>query len=98
MRYTDAQIRDEIRASIEVDGSMRKFARRVGVSVTLVSMILSRDLPPGPKIATALGFTEDGKRWVRAADGVHKPDATDCSKPSKDTKCEKSKHHMHERS
>jgi lambda repressor-like predicted transcriptional regulator len=64
-RYTDSDIRAELRRAIEHAGSLRKWAKGADVSATLVSQVLTRDLPPGPKIASALGFQDDGRRWVR---------------------------------
>jgi hypothetical protein len=64
-RFADDDVRTAMRQAIELAGSLRRFAAEVGVSPTHVSLVLTRDLPPGPAIATALGFIEDGKRWVR---------------------------------
>lgn len=65
-RYTDDDVRRELRIAIERAGSMRKFALSINVSATQVSQVLARELPPGPRIAAALGFAEDGYRWVRS--------------------------------
>ena len=64
-RFTDDDVRRLLRRDVERAGSIRKWAQDTGLSATYVSQVLARDLPPGPRIAGALGFKDDGKRWVR---------------------------------
>jgi hypothetical protein len=63
-RFTDADIRRDLAAWVTEHG-LRGCARQLGVSPTMVSLVLKDRLPPGPKIATALGYVEDGLRWVK---------------------------------
>jgi hypothetical protein len=63
-RYTDADIRRDL-ASLIAEHGLRGAARQLNVSPTMVSLVMKAALPPGPKIASALGYTEDGLRWVR---------------------------------
>lgn len=64
-RYTDSDVRAELRRAVERAGSLRRWAESADVSAAMVSQVLARDLPPGPKIARALGFHDDGRKWVR---------------------------------
>jgi hypothetical protein len=64
-RFTDDDVRSAMEQAIEDAGSLRQFAKLAGVSPTFVSLVRTRGMPPGPRIAAALGFVEDGQRWVR---------------------------------
>lgn len=64
MRFSDDDIRQELRARIALT-SLRGVARDIGVSPAMVSQVVNRNFPPGPKIATALGYSDDGLRWVK---------------------------------
>jgi hypothetical protein len=64
-RFTDDDVRDCLEQAITDAGSLRQFAKLAGVSPTFVSFVRKRGMPPGPRIAAALGFVEDKQRWVR---------------------------------
>lgn len=64
-RYSDDDVRAELRRAIERAGSLRKWAENADVSASHVSQVMLRQIPPGPKIAAALGFRDDGRKWVR---------------------------------
>lgn len=64
-RYTDDDVRAELRRAIDRAGSLRKWAEGADVSASHVSQVMLRQIPPGPRIAAALGFEEDGRRWIR---------------------------------
>jgi lambda repressor-like predicted transcriptional regulator len=63
-RFTEDDVRAALRQAIERAGSLRKWAESAEVSSAHVSQVLQRELPPGPRIAAALGFVEDGRRWI----------------------------------
>lgn len=64
-RFTDDDVRDALRKAVAKSGSQRKTADSIGVSSVYVSKVLNGQTPPGPSVASALGFVEDGARWVR---------------------------------
>jgi len=64
-RYTDDDVRAELRRAIDRAGSLRKWSESADVSASHVSQVMLRQISPGPKISAALGFYDDGKRWVR---------------------------------
>lgn len=64
-RFTDDDVRDALRKAVAKSGSQRKAADTIGVSSVHIGKVLSGRVPPGPTIASALGFVEDGARWVR---------------------------------
>ena len=66
-RFTDDDVRSAMEQAIEDAGSLRQFAKLAGVSPTFVSLVRNRGTSPGPRIAAALGYFEDGQRWVRHA-------------------------------
>jgi transcriptional regulator with XRE-family HTH domain len=66
MRFSDSDIKKELKARVE-RSSVRALARELGVSPAMISQVANGDYPPGPKIAEALGFMDDGLRWVRKA-------------------------------
>jgi len=55
---------------------MRQLARDLGVSASMIQHVASGKIPPGPTIAAALGYVDDGLRWVRGAKQGTKADAT----------------------
>lgn len=63
-RFTDTDIRRDLTAWVAEHG-LRGCARQIGVSAPMVSQVLAGEVPPGPTIAHALGYVEDGKRWIK---------------------------------
>lgn len=63
-RYTDNDIRHEVAELAEEHGT-RQLAKRLGVSPTMVSHITLGKAKPGPRVAAALGYQDDGKRWIK---------------------------------
>lgn len=64
-RYDDADVRRELERWIASYG-VRGLARLWGVSPQLISDTRNGVYSVGPTLAQALGFREDGKRWVRS--------------------------------
>jgi predicted transcriptional regulator len=64
MRFSDDDIRKELRDRIS-GATLRGVARELGVSPAMVSQVVYGNFPPGPKIAAALGYADDGLRWIR---------------------------------
>jgi hypothetical protein len=62
-RYTDADVLKELERRIEARG-LRAFAREHGMSPTFVSMVRHGQAAVSSRMANALGFVDDGKRWV----------------------------------
>lgn len=63
-RFTDEDIRLEVSALATEIGT-RQAAKRLGVSPAFVSQITIGRTPPGPTVAAALGYRDDGKRWIK---------------------------------
>jgi transcriptional regulator with XRE-family HTH domain len=64
MRFSDADIRKEVQRRL-MKQSIRDLAKDLGVSPAMIHQVASGKAPPGPTIAEALGFHDDGLRWVR---------------------------------
>lgn len=64
MRFSDDDIRKELKTRLELS-SVRALAKELGVSPAMISQVANGNFPPGPKIAGALGYVDDGLRWVR---------------------------------
>jgi hypothetical protein len=71
MRYTDDDLRRELERLITERGSLRALARELGLSPTFLSIVRLGRVPPGPRLADALGFHDDGLKWVRHPPGSH---------------------------
>lgn len=72
MRYTNDDLRSELAVMVQ-SGGLRKVARQIGVSPTLVSQIVRGRTLPGPTVAAHLGYVDDGQRWIkRPCDGKRK--------------------------
>ena len=65
MRFSDDDIRAELNAVIAAS-TLRQVAKKLGVTPAFVSQVSRGNSPPGPKIAAALGYMDDGLRWVKA--------------------------------
>lgn len=63
-RFTDADVLSELERRIVEAGGLRAFARHVGLSPAFLSMVRLGRSPVSPRVAEALGFVDDGKRWV----------------------------------
>lgn len=63
-RFTDAEVIQELERRIEARG-LRAFAREHAMSPTFVSQVRHGQSVVSERMATALGFVDDGKRWVR---------------------------------
>lgn len=64
-RYADADVLKEFERRIAEAGGLRTFARHAGLSAAFLSMVRLGQSPVSPRVAEALGFVDDGKRWVR---------------------------------
>lgn len=64
MRYTDDDIRAALAAAITEAGSLRKAAAHLGFSPSYLSMVMLGQTPPSEYLGEALGYHQDGKRWV----------------------------------
>ncbi|MFM1816766.1 MAG: hypothetical protein RLZ98_3461 [Pseudomonadota bacterium] len=64
MRYSDDHIRKVLEDEIARAGGVRRLAAEVGLSPAFISAVRSSQAPPGPTLASYLGYVEDGKRWV----------------------------------
>jgi hypothetical protein len=64
-RFTDTDLIVALNRAIDDAGGLRKFARQIGLSPAFVSIVSRGEAKPGPRLAEALGFAEDGKRWVQ---------------------------------
>jgi hypothetical protein len=64
MRYDDDYIRRVLEDAIERAGGVRRLADDAGVSAAFISNVRLGHAPPGPTLASYLGYAEDGKRWV----------------------------------
>ena len=67
-RTAEAVILLWLRADIRRVGSLRKMARKIGLSPTYLSRVLSGAMPVGPARADYYGYVRRW-RWVRAAGG-----------------------------
>jgi hypothetical protein len=63
-RFTDEDIRLEV-AALAVEIGTRQLAKRLGVSPAFVSLVTMGKAKPGPTVAAALGYVDDGKRWIK---------------------------------
>ena len=63
-RYTDGDVLKELERRIEARG-LRAFAREHAMSPTFVSQVRHCQSVVSERMANALGFVDDGKRWVR---------------------------------
>ena len=78
MRYTDDDLRRDLEAAIEAAGGVRRYAEKVGLSAAFISLVRWGRSAPGAKLAKALGYTEDDKRWIKRAGGKPRPSQRAC--------------------
>lgn len=64
-RFTDDDVRAALEQAVLAQGSQRKLADQIGISPSYLSMVRLHKSPPSPQLAEALGFYDDGFRWVR---------------------------------
>jgi hypothetical protein len=64
VRYSDEDIRREVAAMVAEIGT-RRAAAQLGVSGTMINRIVHGQNTPGPTVAAALGYEDDGLRWIR---------------------------------
>lgn len=56
----------ELQAAIDLEGGLRRFAKRAKVSPAWVSQVLSQKKKPGPKILKALGLKVAPERYIQS--------------------------------
>lgn len=65
MRFSDQDVILALSGKIAAK-SLRKVAADIGVTPAFLSFVMNGKAKPGPKVAEALGFQEDGLRWIEA--------------------------------
>ena len=69
-RFSDSDVLDELERRIVEAGGLRAFARQAGLSAAFLSMVRLRQSPVSTRVANALGFLDDGQRWVRYSETI----------------------------
>lgn len=64
VRYSDEDLRRIVQAMVAEMGT-RRAAAQLGVSGTMVNHIVHGKATPGPTVAAALGYEDDGLRWIK---------------------------------
>lgn len=67
-RFSDSDVLSELERRIVEAGGLRAFARQAGLSASFLSMVRLGQSPVSTRVAEALGFLDDGQRWVSSSE------------------------------
>ena len=76
-RFKACDLLKELETAINNAGGVRAFARHVGMSATFISAVRNERAEPSERLANALGFLDDGKRWIKAPALEEEPEELD---------------------